>query len=110
MSEFETLENTEMFTPTPSVVIKNKRRKLTSSIWHNFTVVDEVLKVSSCDLCGMQMSYRTTVSNMRKHLMRRHQINDRKGSFSPATFKVSYRLGMLIETISKVKKMKVKNW
>lgn len=95
MSEFENLENTEMvFTPAPSVVIKNKRRKLTSSIWHNFTVVDEVLKVSSCDLCGMQMSYRTTVSNMRKHLMRRHQINDRKSSFSPATFKVSYRLGM----------------
>lgn len=94
MSDCEILENTEMvFKPSPSVVIKDKRRKLTSTIWQNFSVVDEDRKVSSCDLCGMQMSYRTTVSNMRKHLMRRHQINDRKGSFSPAAFKVSYWLG-----------------
>lgn len=94
MSDCEILENTQMvFKPSHSVVIKDKRRRLTSSIWQNFSVVDEDRKVSSCDLCGMQMSYRTTVSNMRKHLMRRHQINDRKGSFSPATFKVSYWLG-----------------
>lgn len=95
MSDSETFEKIAMeFKAATSVVIKDKRRKLTSTVWHNFTVVDENQKVSSCDLCGMQMSYRSTVSNMRKHLMRKHKLNDKMGSFRPATFKVSYWLGL----------------
>lgn len=66
---------------------KEGTRKLTSTIWNNFTAVDRQRRVASCDLCGAMLSYRSTVSNMRKHLMRKHG-GKKDSTFRPSTFKV----------------------
>lgn len=48
------------------------KRAETSSMWNYFTVVDANLKNAKCDLCSQKMSYRSTTSNLKNHMTRRH--------------------------------------
>lgn len=44
----------------------------TSSIWQNFTVVDS--NFATCDICKRKLSYKTSVTNLKKHLTKAHLI------------------------------------
>ncbi|XP_046685571.1 zinc finger BED domain-containing protein 4-like [Homalodisca vitripennis] len=48
------------------------RKQKTSYLWSYFTTTDPVSKIARCDLCGQLASFKTTVSNLRKHLERKH--------------------------------------
>ncbi|KAL1491422.1 hypothetical protein ABEB36_012023 [Hypothenemus hampei] len=47
----------------------NRRR---SKMWNYFRVVNENRSMARCKFCLSVMSYRTTVSNLRKHLYKKH--------------------------------------
>lgn len=44
-----------------------------SNVWTYFTIVDE--NVAKCDLCKRKYSYKSTLTNLKKHLSSRHLIN-----------------------------------
>ncbi|GBP36437.1 hypothetical protein EVAR_88017_1 [Eumeta japonica] len=44
--------------------------KRTSIVWNYFTAVDGT--TATCDMCSMRLSYKSTVSNLKKHLNRKH--------------------------------------
>ncbi|CAB0019754.1 unnamed protein product, partial [Nesidiocoris tenuis] len=46
--------------------------KKSSPLWSFFTVIDNEKKVARCDLCRSECSFKTTISNLRKHLKSRH--------------------------------------
>lgn len=48
------------------------KRAKTSSMLNYFTVVDANLKNAKYDLCSQKMSYRSTTSNLKNHMTRRH--------------------------------------
>ncbi|KAJ8950449.1 hypothetical protein NQ318_010326 [Aromia moschata] len=45
-----------------------------SRIWHYFT--DLVDYYAKCNICGVSLSYRTTTSNLKKHLLKKHKNVD----------------------------------
>lgn len=49
----------------------NKRQK-TSYLWGYFSITDQNNKICKCDLCGQTLCYKSTVSNLKKHMDRRH--------------------------------------
>lgn len=49
--------------------LKNRR---SSTIWNTFTIRDSFKSIASCNICGMRLSYKSTVSNLRNHLRRKH--------------------------------------
>lgn len=46
-----------------------KRRK-TSEVWNFFTPIDTTTAV--CDMCKSKLSYKTSTSNLKKHIKNRH--------------------------------------
>jgi len=46
----------------------------TSSIWNHFTVVDQSSKISKCDMCLKRYSFKSTLTNLKKHLAGVHSI------------------------------------
>lgn len=47
------------------------RRKI-SPVWSYFSVTEPNEKKARCDLCGLPMSFRGTISNLKAHLERKH--------------------------------------
>lgn len=47
-------------------------RNKTSTLWMYFTCLDEAKKIARCDLCGLRMSFRSTITNFRTHITRKH--------------------------------------
>lgn len=47
------------------------RRKI-SPVWSHFSVTEPNDKKARCDLCGLPMSFRGTISNLKAHLERKH--------------------------------------
>uniref|UniRef100_A0A1B6K9L2 BED-type domain-containing protein n=1 Tax=Graphocephala atropunctata TaxID=36148 RepID=A0A1B6K9L2_9HEMI len=56
---------------------KRKGRQKYSTIWSKFTIVHNEKSIASCNICGHRLSYKTTVSNLKKHLARKHMYNSR---------------------------------
>lgn len=48
------------------------RNRRSSTIWNQFTIKDTLKCIAACNICGMRLSYKSTVSNLRNHLKRRH--------------------------------------
>ncbi|XP_023224555.1 zinc finger BED domain-containing protein 4-like [Centruroides sculpturatus] len=49
----------------------NKRSKI-SSVWSHFTILNNELKLAECDICAKKLSYHSTITNLKKHLSRKH--------------------------------------
>lgn len=49
-------------------------RKLTSYLWKYFTYIDS--HFAKCDICKCKISHKTTMSNLKKHLERKHPLID----------------------------------
>jgi len=47
----------------------------TSSIWGYFTIFDQLKYIAKCDTCQKKYSYKSTLTNLRKHLSTCHGIN-----------------------------------
>ncbi|KAL5243543.1 hypothetical protein ACI65C_010953 [Semiaphis heraclei] len=47
-------------------------RKLKSDTWRYFTYVDE--HYAKCDICKTKISHKTTMSNLKKHIERKHPL------------------------------------
>nr|CAI5867975.1 unnamed protein product [Callosobruchus analis] len=62
----------------------NKRQK-TSYLWGYFTITDQNSKICKCDLCDQKLCYRSTVSNLKKHLNRRHPTINTQSETSAST-------------------------
>lgn len=45
-------------------------KRKTSKIWDHFTPINEIS--AKCDICGAVMSYKTSVTNLRRHVQRKH--------------------------------------
>ncbi|KOB74120.1 Uncharacterized protein OBRU01_02555 [Operophtera brumata] len=48
------------------------KRSRTSEIWSQFTVESEHNKIAVCNLCKQKCSFKTTVSNLKKHIHNKH--------------------------------------
>jgi hypothetical protein len=64
-----------------------KRRK-TSPLWAYFTELSGNEKMAKCDMCGQKLSYRSSISNLKKHLDKRHptinlKLDERCANSSP---------------------------
>lgn len=49
-------------------------RNRSSELWRFFTYVDT--HFAKCDICKVKISHKTTVSNLKKHLERKHPLID----------------------------------
>ncbi|KAM3958660.1 uncharacterized protein ACR2FA_007298 [Aphomia sociella] len=56
----------------------DKRKLRRSGAWEYFDVTDADRKIATCNLCQEEFSYRTTSSNLTKHLKRKHYIEFEK--------------------------------
>ncbi|XP_046665779.1 uncharacterized protein LOC124357779 isoform X1 [Homalodisca vitripennis] len=74
----ESFENQEVFYDK-----KRKERQKYSAIWSKFTITDSDRSIASCNVCGHKLSFKTTVSNLRKHIERKHRYNSRTFTYSP---------------------------
>jgi hypothetical protein len=64
-----------------------KRRK-TSPLWAYFTELSGNEKMAKCDMCGQKLSYRSSISNLKKHLDKRYttinlKLDERCANSSP---------------------------
>lgn len=48
----------------------SSKRPRTSKIWNFFTFVDQENAI--CNKCNQRISHKSTISNLKKHLLRRH--------------------------------------
>lgn len=76
--EFIVLKNTSIRNSTPffkeKVInneLKSSKRKI-SKIWSRFTVISRENRIATCNICGLQLSYRGTITNLNTHLLRKH--------------------------------------
>lgn len=60
------------------------KKARTSSTWTYFVVKDESFKIAKCDLCGQELNFKTTISNLKKHLERRHPTVNLNVSKTPS--------------------------
>lgn len=75
------LSANELDSPEPLKSIKDNvqaRRsslfgKRSSKLWNFFDVVNNDKQVARCTLCDLKLSFRSTNTNLRKHLSRRHR-------------------------------------
>lgn len=44
-----------------------------SSVWEHFTIIDGMH--AKCDICKHKYSYKSTLTNLKKHLSNKHLIN-----------------------------------
>uniref|UniRef100_A0A1B6ESL4 BED-type domain-containing protein n=1 Tax=Cuerna arida TaxID=1464854 RepID=A0A1B6ESL4_9HEMI len=62
---------------------KRKERQKYSAVWSKFTILDNERSIASCNVCGHKLSFKTSVSNLRKHIERKHKYNSRTFTYSP---------------------------
>lgn len=48
------------------------KRARTSEVWTHFTIESEENKIAVCTICQQKCSYKTTVSNLKKHIQSKH--------------------------------------
>lgn len=61
-----------------------KRRKKTSPVWNYFTPIDN--RDAFCNECRRRVSYKSTTTNLRKHLASKHpniSLGAEENSFPP---------------------------
>lgn len=56
--------------------------KRTSGIWAHFTIVDYKNCIAKCDLCLKKYSFKSTLTNLKKHLFGCHGIKLSSGKVS----------------------------
>lgn len=49
-----------------------QHRATRSVVWDHFTVIDRKNQIATCNVCERRLSYRTTVTNLKKHVIRKH--------------------------------------
>ncbi|XP_025834211.1 beta-ureidopropionase-like [Agrilus planipennis] len=57
-----------------------------SVLWKIFTIEDQVKNLARCDICRQLFSYKTSISNLKKHLLKKHptvQILDNVIRYDP---------------------------
>lgn len=74
---------------SPSRIVKTRRKidRHSSKLWTYFRIVSSAQSVAACSICGALLSFRSTTSNLRKHIIRKHGHLDVK---SNPGFKVKY--------------------
>ncbi|KAJ4425461.1 hypothetical protein ANN_28077 [Periplaneta americana] len=50
------------------------KRSKTSPIWSFFTSVNDTEKIAQCDICSKKLCYSSSVTNLKKHIERKHPI------------------------------------
>lgn len=48
------------------------KRARSSQLWSVFTIIDRIYKIARCTLCGQDLNFKSTITNLKKHLMRKH--------------------------------------
>uniref|UniRef100_A0A1B6JR65 BED-type domain-containing protein n=1 Tax=Homalodisca liturata TaxID=320908 RepID=A0A1B6JR65_9HEMI len=48
------------------------KRQKSSALWSFFKVINEVEKIAKCGICQINLSYRSTISNLKHHITKRH--------------------------------------
>lgn len=48
------------------------KRPRTSSMWNYFKICDKNAKIAQCDMCGLKMSFRSTTTNLKTHVTKKH--------------------------------------
>lgn len=46
--------------------------KLYSEVWRKFTIISRANYTAKCNICGAKLSFKTTISNLKKHMTRKH--------------------------------------
>lgn len=44
----------------------------TSNLWNSFDSIDTVNKIAPCKMCKVRLSYKSSTSNLKKHMERKH--------------------------------------
>ncbi|XP_063836827.1 uncharacterized protein LOC135085974 isoform X3 [Ostrinia nubilalis] len=85
--EGETIEELETYLEDAGEedVPIDKRKILRNGAWEYFEIIDEEQRLAVCILCKEQFSYRTTSSNLAKHLKRRHYADIENTEFFNVT-------------------------
>jgi len=60
--------------------------KRTSGIWSYFSVIDQTNKISKCDICLKRYSFKSTLTNLKKHLAGVHAIKMSSNSSTVSTY------------------------
>lgn len=47
-------------------------KRKTSEVWNFFTITDASKMLAKCDLCHQTFSYKSSVSNLKKHIQKKH--------------------------------------
>lgn len=66
---------------------KRKTKQLYSEVWTKFTIISRKHYIASCNVCGAKLSFKTTISNLKKHVERKHNYDISKSSI------LSYQVG-----------------
>ncbi|XP_049772570.1 uncharacterized protein LOC126159811 [Schistocerca cancellata] len=53
-------------------IVANMKRSRTSELWSYFEILDR--EFTKCTLCGKKLSYKSTTTNLKKHLQKSHLI------------------------------------
>lgn len=67
---------------------KYSGRQLYSDVWTKFTVLSRKHSIASCNVCGMKLSYKATITNLKKHSEKKHNYVINKSNVMP--YKVNY--------------------
>ena len=51
-------------------MLETKRKR--SDLWNFFEPVDEKSSFASCNICKAKLSFKTSTSNLKKHMINRH--------------------------------------
>jgi hypothetical protein len=70
--------------------MNSANRRKTSPLWAYFTELSGNEKKAKCDMCSQKLSYRSSISNLKKHLDKRHptinlKLDERCANSSPVT-------------------------
>lgn len=71
--------------------------KRTSGIWSYFSVIDQTNKISKCDICLKRYSFKSTLTNLKKHLAGVHAIKMSSNSSTVSTYPWIFLLFLFIK-------------
>lgn len=60
-------------------ILKPIKDRRTSLIWTKFTIVNKKEQIASCNICDQRLSMKSTSSNLKKHLERKHGFSIQLG-------------------------------
>lgn len=63
----------------------------TSNIWNHFTIFDQSHYIAKCDICLKKYSFKSTLTNLKKHLCNCHGI-DLSNSPKVSTYIIKIKL------------------